>query len=104
MLKILSCLVAMSVLTGCAGVGMVNAEMLGGSVATMWATKPSTPPEADLDLQMAQHESWCYSTMGSPQCYTCAQDVPPSRLINVDPPNRYPLTVRDYNEALVQAK
>ena len=91
-------------LTACAGPALVNAGVVGGEVVSMWATKPSAGEPADPDLQMQPHENWCYATMGEPQCFTCAQDVPPDRLINVDPANRYPLTLRAYNEELVSAR
>jgi hypothetical protein len=91
---------ALLLLAGCgAPVGLA-----GSSTGLMWITKPSEPPSADTAGQMAEHESWCYRTLGTIECYAEPQDVPPSRLINVDPPNRYPLTRRAYAETLTQSR
>jgi hypothetical protein len=70
------------------------------STAGIWLTKPGTPPPADTEHQIKEHESWCYETMGYAECYPQPQDVDPNRLINVDPQNLYPLTPRDYEEAV----
>lgn len=77
-------------------------EIGAGTAATMYATKPSDPPPADTADQIAQHESWCYETLGYPECYSHPQDVDPNRLINVDPQNRYPLTPRAYHETVIE--
>ena len=87
-------------LVGCGGTGVI----LGGEALGMYMTKPSDPPPADTADQMAAHENWCYVTLAEPQCFSSPQDVPPTRLINVDPPNRYPMNVRAYNEDLAQSK
>jgi hypothetical protein len=79
-------------LAGCNGTTVFAA----GSAAGMWLTKPKTPPSADLAHQIPQHESWCYDTMGDPECFPTIQNTQPTRLINVEPQNRYPLTARDY--------
>lgn len=91
-------------LAGCGAAAATSAEFWGGEAGGMWLTKPSEPPPADLSLQTAQHESWCYETLGYSECYSCPQDVPGNRLINVDPPNRYPLTLRAYKEDVAQSK
>jgi hypothetical protein len=71
-----------------------------GSSAAMWLSKPGAPGPADTADQIKPHESWCYETMGYPECYAEVQDTDPNRLINVDPENLYPLTPRDYKEAV----
>ncbi|MDR3423859.1 MAG: hypothetical protein P4M13_02100 [Alphaproteobacteria bacterium] len=82
-------------LGGCTG------PIIEGSSAVMMAiTSPSSPPPADTKDQIPQHESWCYSTMGDSQCYAHAQNVPPDRLINVDPQNLYPVDLPAYRNAL----
>ncbi|MBI1272710.1 MAG: hypothetical protein GC131_01305 [Alphaproteobacteria bacterium] len=43
------------------------------------------------------HQSWCYETIGEPDCYTGPQDVPKDRLINVDPVSQRPLTPEQYD-------
>jgi hypothetical protein len=96
---LLACLLMMLSLAGC-GTGAV----VGGEVATMYITKPSELPPADTAHQAAAHEDWCYATLGEADCFSAPQDVPPTRLINVEPQNRYPLNTRAYNEDLVQAK
>lgn len=77
--------------------------MTGGSTAAMWYTRPGEPPPADPDKQMAQHESWCYGTMGYPECYAHPQPNCGNRLVNVDPPNLYPMTPRAYDEAVIES-
>jgi hypothetical protein len=67
-----------------------------GATAGIFYTKPDPLPPADTADQIAQHESWCYETMGYAECYAHAQNVEPNRLINVDPQSRYPLTAHDY--------
>jgi hypothetical protein len=88
-----------NMLAGCA-----QAPVLGLGLATSYLTKPDTPAAADTANQIPEHESWCYRTMGFVECYSQPQDVPATRLVNVDPANRYPLTARSYNEAVMQAK
>jgi hypothetical protein len=75
-----------------------------GSAAGMYLTKPKEPPPADTADQIAQHDSWCYETMGYAECYSQAQNTEPDRLINVDPQNKYPLTNHDYWEVVYQGK
>jgi hypothetical protein len=43
---------------------------------------------------------WCYSTMGSVDCYAHPQADSPDRLINVSPPELYPQTRDDYKKAV----
>jgi len=76
---------------------------LGAGAAGIYETRTQPPPPADLSLQMPQHETWCYETMGQPQCFAHPQPGGPDRLIMVDPPSRYPLTVRDYDETLIES-
>ena len=74
--------------------------IMGADAIAIIATKPSSPPPADTQDQIPEHESWCYSTMGDPQCYPRAQNVPADRLINVEPQNRYPLDSAAYRQAV----
>jgi hypothetical protein len=85
---------------------LTSGTVLGGAAAAalIYETRPGPLPPADTEHQIAQHESWCYGTMGYAECYAHPQDVPPERLINVDPPNRYPLTTFNYNQALAGEK
>jgi hypothetical protein len=92
---------AMLALAGCTGPDVVA---LGAGGALIYATKPEPPPPADTADQIAQHESWCYETLGDAACYAHPQDTDPNRLINVDPENRYPLTTHNYNVAVAQDK
>ena len=78
--------------------------IMGGDAAVMYISKPDAPPPADTASQIPQHESWCYSTMGDPECYAHPQDVPPSRLINVEPQNRYPVDLRAYHDAVIEGQ
>lgn len=78
--------------------------LIGSDAATILVTNPGDLPPADLESQIPSHESWCYSTMGEPQCYAHPQDVAPGRLINVDPQNRYPLTPKAYHDAVVESQ
>ena len=87
---------AMLTLASCDGATVFS----GVSTAGMWLTRPGDPPPADTEHQIAEHESWCYETMGYAECYAHPQATDPNRLINVDPPNRYPLTPREYDEAV----
>ncbi len=76
----------------------------GSDAAIIYVTKPGEPPPADTADQIAPHESWCYMTMGDAQCYSHPQDVPPDRLINVDPANQYPLDLPAYHNAVIEGK
>lgn len=104
LLRISNGLSAVLLLSACAA--PMAAVTTGGSAGVLsYATSPSEPPPADLNAQMAQHESWCYSTMGEVyECFDQPQATSPGRLVNVDPPNRFPLNARAYNEALKQAQ
>ena len=75
-----------------------------GFAAGMWFTRDKTPPPADTEHQIAQHENWCYETMGYAECYPTAQNTEPDRLINVDPQNRYPLTNHEYWDVVYSNK
>jgi hypothetical protein len=87
-------------LSGCTGYPMGMALATFGIIET----RPDELPPADLDSQIAEHENWCYSTMGRADCYSTPQSVRPTRLINVDPANRYPLTPRAYREVVVESE
>lgn len=90
---------ALFALAGCTG-----PVIMGTDAAITVATRPGSPPPADTASQIPAHESWCYTTMGDPQCYTQAQDVWPDRLINVDPQNRYPLDPTAYRQTVAAQK
>ena len=89
---------AMLSLAACNGTTVVA----GASAIGIFGTKPKEKPPADTASQIARHESWCYETMGEPDCYSKPQRGAGSRLINVDPQNRYPLTARAYDEMVIQ--
>jgi hypothetical protein len=91
---------AMLALAGCNG----TTVFAGASTLGIIGTKPAALPPADTADQIAQHDSWCYETLGYAECYAHPQDVPPNRLINVDPANKYPLTAYNYNQALAGEK
>jgi len=74
--------------------------IMGSDAAVMYISKPGDPPPADITKQIPPHESWCYSTMGDTTCYAHPQDVPPGRLVNVDPQSRYPIDLQAYHDAL----
>lgn len=76
--------------------------IMGTDAAITYATKPGAKPDADTKDQIPAHQSWCYATMGEPMCYAHAQDVPPDRLINVDPASAYPLTPHAYRNDVVE--
>ena len=59
---------------------------------------------ADTADQIAQHDSWCYETLGYAECYAHPQNTEPNRLINVDPQNKYPLTAQKYWEVVYEDK
>ncbi|MDP9127125.1 MAG: hypothetical protein M3N08_02535 [Pseudomonadota bacterium] len=85
-------------LGGCVG----NALGLGLAFGGAYETRPDDLPPADTYDQIAEHESWCYETLGYPECYAHPQNVDPNRLINVDPANRYPLTSRAYKDVAIE--
>ncbi len=74
-------------------------ELGVGSAGVAWMTAPLPPDKADLADQIPSHEDWCYSTLGDAECYAYPQNTAPSRLVNVDPENRYPLTNQEYIKA-----
>lgn len=90
-------------LAGC-GENAALATIEGGSVVGAYLTSSWTPPPADTQSQIPEHESWCYATLGDSECYSEPQDTQPSRLINVDPQSRYPLNGRSYQEAVMHAR
>lgn len=77
-------------------------EAGAGAGALMYITKPGDPAPADTADQIAEHENWCYQTLGNVECYSHPQNVDPDRLVNVDPQNRYPLTRRAYHETVIE--
>jgi len=77
--------------------GCTQQVLVAESAATIYLTRPSAEP-ADTSDRIPDHELWCYRTMGDPQCYSSAQDVPPSRLSNVSPQRILPLTAEAYRE------
>ncbi len=91
---------AMLALAGCNGTVIGLGAAAGGIIGT----RPGDEPPADLSAQMPQHETWCYETAGEPQCYAYPVKDANSRLINVDPPNRYPLTARAYHETVIESQ
>jgi hypothetical protein len=88
------------IFTAIALAGCTQQAAVAESAASVALSRPDKLPPADTKSQIPQHETWCYTTMGDPECYTRAQDVPPSRLVNVEPQNRYPLTPQDYQDEL----
>lgn len=74
------------------------------SSAGMWLTRDADPGPADLTLQTAQHENWCYETMGYAECYDTPQNGRGGGLVSVDPQNRYPLNSRAYQEAVFTSR
>ena len=100
-LPLLPAMAGLLLLTGCgAPVGLA-----AWTAGVAYETKPDDLPPADTDSQMPPHESWCYKTMGEVvECYTEPQDTPPGRLLNVDPPNKFPLTAKAYDAAVAKSK
>jgi len=82
--------------------GCTGPVIMGADAAMIVATRPLSPPPADTQSQIPEHETWCYTTLGDTQCYTKAQEVPPDRLVNVEPQNRYPLTPAAYRDELLR--
>lgn len=70
------------------------------SSAGMWLTRPGAPDPVDPSLQQAEHESWCYETLGYVECYDAPQAGRGNGLVSVEPQNRYPLNPRAYQEAV----
>lgn len=84
--------------TGCGWV--VGAGAAAGGI---YATKPGEGPPADVADQIPPHDSWCYHTMGEEvECFSQPQDTVPGRLVNVDPPSKYPLTHKAYKQLIAQ--
>ena len=91
----------MAALCGLAGcTGLTGPVIMAGDAAGIYATKPAELPPADTQDQIPAHESWCYRTEGDVECYAKPQNVPPERLVNVEPQSRYPLDVASYQDAL----
>ena len=74
---------------------MLVFQALAGCVP-FWKNGPKPGPATE---PMPYHESWCYETLGYAECYAKPQVEEPGRLINVDPPSRYPLTPEEYRKA-----
>ena len=92
-------LLALLPLSGC-GWPFGVAATVGGD----YLTRPDDLPPADTASQIAPHESWCYKTLGTVECYTEPQDTSAGRLMNVEPANRYPLTGKAYAETVTQSQ
>jgi hypothetical protein len=89
------CALGVLALSACTG-----PVIMGTDAAITVATKPWGSPPADTADQIPDHASWCYVTMGEPQCYAHPQNTSPDRLINVDPQNLYPLDATAYRQAV----
>jgi hypothetical protein len=88
-------------LTGCNA--PIPLAIAGGS--GIYYTRPEKEPDANTTDGMPPHESWCYSTLGEVvECFTQPQDTIPSRLVNVDPANRYPMSTKAYREQVTQSQ
>jgi hypothetical protein len=94
-LNILSLVFGVLALAGCTGQAVV-----ASSAATIILKRPGEPPPADTKSQTPEHETWCYKTIADTECYARAQDVPPGRLVNVEPQNLRPLTSSAYKDEL----
>jgi len=92
-IRALGLIFAVALLAGC-----TQQVVVAESAASIYLTRPSTPPPADTSERIADHELWCYRTLGDVQCYSSAQDVPPNRLVNVSPQRIYPLTAEAYRD------
>lgn len=91
-------LVLLSALPGCSGPFMAVGAATGAGI---YETRPDEGAPADPNAQIPPHESWCYTTLGKEvECYAEPQDTQPGRLVNVDPPSRYPLTHKAYLDAV----
>ena len=91
---------AMLSLASCTPLGMATGATVGG----IYSTRPGEGPPPDLADQVPQHESWCYETAGYAECYAYPVKDANSRLIMVDPANRYPLTARAYHETVIESQ
>ncbi|MFA5040213.1 MAG: hypothetical protein WC464_01085 [Bdellovibrionales bacterium] len=86
---------------GCLALSGCSEQSLAVKTAAMvFVTRPKELPPADTKTQIPEHEVWCYRTMGETDCYAHAQDVQPTRLVNVEPQNLYPLTHDAYDDEL----
>lgn len=84
--------------------GGCNWPLIGAGAATAYLTKPSDPPPADTEDRVKTERLWCYRTLGDPECYAYAQDVPPNRLIATLPAKDQPTDLRAYHEAVLEGK
>lgn len=93
-------------LAGCAGPFSLPLIATGAAAGGgMYETRPEEGAPADTADQIQPHESWCYSTMGeNVECFDRPQETPPGRLVNVDPPNRYPLNRKAYDTAVAESQ
>lgn len=87
-------------LAGCTFMEPLTAGTAASNAATVFLTRTREPPPADTSYNIPPHESWCYRTMATTECYATPQDVPPSRLVNVDPQYYYPNTPDAYRARL----
>lgn len=65
--------------------------------------KPPPPSMVGTD-GMPLHQSWCYQTLAEIECYTEPQDVPPGRLVGVNPPIITPLSRSEYAKTLAESR
>lgn len=76
--------------------GCGKAVIEAGSAAGIYFTKPGEKPPADTSETMPPHQTWCYRTLGVPECFDAPQPGAGSRLINVQPGNIRPGNAADY--------
>lgn len=84
-------LLAIIALAGCG-----KAVLQAGGAAGIYLTKPAEQPPADTSETMPPHQTWCYRTLGIPECFDAPQPGAGSRLINVQPGNIRPGNAADY--------
>jgi len=82
---------------------LLSLVLLGGCVP-FWREWMRPAPPARAPNAMRLHETWCYNSLGSIDCYAGPQRLPPESLVSVDPPSRFPLTREDHARALAEAE
>lgn len=75
--------------------------VLVGGCVPFWREWMHDDSKKQAAASLAQkHETWCYRTLGSIDCYPGPQRLPPESLVSVDPPSRFPLTRADHAKAI----
>lgn len=72
-----------------------------GDIKSLWS---DSAPLAEGNSGWTSHESWCYQTLGAVECHPRPVSGSAGRLVNVDPPSRYPMSEEDHERIAAESR